>query len=807
MLKLKNRIMRSILSIVGALVIIGAQTASAQPLPECYHTRQELFDYIFALQDSFPDYVSVDSIGHSRGDQLEVQYPIYAVKVSDNVQTFDDEPVVMIIAHIHAEEVAGMEATLEFMRLVARGQGQIYSTLRRDVQLYVVPTMNPDGLEVISQGWDNTFRKNGYIPPELLSGSCNIDTSLGGDSCGVDLNRNFELNWIYGDTLWVRGSEEPFDYYRGPSPFSEPETRAVRNFALEIKPTASIVWHSSRSGRVAERCIVAWQWGPDGAAKFAPDSAAIHRVMKNYVEKTVKYGSDQTGHYLEVFGGTRNGDLQDWFYRDLGTFQILTETSPNSTQIQPGCNTSVEPNLPGLVATLLPPMQWICRRVLNYPVNEDMSTPVQQGAPLYIYTRNASSGAAISAEYRIVNTWTPLLNPWYTHEQWGRATFLPTPGQVTVMARKEGFRNDTVTVTSNPSGSPVTVNLDLEPLPWHNVTINVRNESSEVVPARIFFDNGFPQTYDFTNGTLQLSKPEAACNLRIEPLDNENLIARWIHFWHDQDTVIDVVLPNGTALFTENFSSGLGNWLPGGTGGAWRLDEDTTTFGIDSVLHTNAPGYRAQYGPNWNTTLTLNNSLALTPGNAFHMYFERRGRLDMPADSFFVEVSVNDGTDWTVAKGFSDLQVPWTRTFVDLSYFAGNTIRVRFRLKTDAILGDLGLHIRDIRILRGVDLDAPEQPLPLPTQFKMTKVYPNPFNPTTTIAYEAASSGPLDFTIHNLLGQLVWSSTETPPGPGRYELRWNGTSNTNQLLPSGIYFVRMSAKDNFYGTQKLMFLK
>lgn len=789
--------------ILALLLIVGAQTALAQPLPECYHTRQELYDYIFDLQAEYPDTVRVDSIGHSRGDQLGVQYPIYAVKISNHANEFEDEPVILIIAHIHAEEVAGLEATLEFMRLVARGQGSIYRTLRDRTQLYVIPTMNPDGLEVISLGWDRTFRKNGYIPPELLPASCNIDTSLGGDSCGVDLNRNFELNWIYGDTLWVRGSEEPFDYYRGPSPFSEPETRAVRDFSLEIKPTVSIVWHSSRSGRVAERCITAWQWGPDGAAKYAPDSAAISDVDSGYVLKTRKYPSTGSTNYMKVWGGTRNGDLQDWFYRELGAIQILTETSPPEL-IQPTCATNVDPNLPELIETLLPPMQWLCRRVLNYDVSGDMSSP-EQGAPLYIYTRNAQTSQAISAEYRVLNTWTPLLSPWYTHEAWGRATFLPTPGQVTVMARKEGFRNDTVTVTSNPSGSAVEVLLELEPLPWHNVTINVRNESNELVPARIHFDNGFPQTYDFTSGTLELSKPELACNLRIEPLEQNNLITRWIHFWHDQDTVINVVLPNGTPLFTDNFEDDLNGWSA--VGGQWRGETDTMSLGYGRVIHTNDSTYRHQYGPNWDATLTYDGEINLTGGNAFHLKFDRRGRLDMPADSFLVEVSPNQGTDWQQAAGYSDLQVPWTRTIVDLSHWAGNSIRLRFRMKTDALLGDLGIYFDNIVVLGGLDTSAPEQPLPLPREFKMTKVYPNPFNPTTTIAYEAASSGPLNFTIHNLLGQLVWSSTETPPGPGRYELRWNGTNNANQLLPSGIYFVRMSAKSNFYGTQKLMFLK
>ncbi|MCB9367275.1 MAG: T9SS type A sorting domain-containing protein [Calditrichaeota bacterium] len=786
---------------LGLLLLVAAQSY-AQPLPECYHTRQELYDYIFALQDSFPTLLKVDSIGHSRGDQLGEQFPIYAVKISDNVQAFEEEPVSLIIGHIHAEEVAGMEATINYMRLLLNNQ-EPYRTIRNQTQVYIIPTMNPDGLEVISLGWDNTWRKNGYVPPELLADSCIIVVGEGEDSCGVDLNRNFGLNWIYGDTLWVRGSDQPFDYFRGPGVFSEPEARAVRDFAMEIKPTVSIVWHSSRTGNVAERCIVAWQWGPDGAAKYSPDSAAIARVMHDYALKTRKYPPEGATTYLEVWGGTRNGDLQDWFYRDLGTIQILTETSPPE-QIQPPCDPNEEVNLPELIGTLLPPMEWLTRRVINYPVSGDMDA---QGAPLNIKTRDAATGDPISAEFRITNTWSPLLNPWYTHPTHGRATFLPPPGTVTVLARKEGYRSDSMTVTLNPGGSAVTANLNLTPLPWHTMFINVRNESGELIPARIHVDNGFPQTYDVTSGTVTLSKPETVVRLQVEPLQEQNVIARWYHFWHDRDTTINLVLPTASTIFSEDFEGGMGNWITGGTGGDWRVDIDTTSLQYGMTIHTNAEGYREQYDPNWDATFTYNSTISLATGNAFHLKFDRRGRLDMPADSFNVEVSANGGADWQQVSGYSDLEIPWTRTYADLSYWAGNTIMLRFRMKTDATLGDLGIHFDNVEVVGGLDTSAPQQPLPFPDEFKLSKVYPNPFNPTTTIAYEAASSGQIQFTIHNLLGQEVWSTSEAVPGPGHYELRWNGVNQAGQSVPSGIYFMRMATYRGVHGTQKLMLLK
>lgn len=787
--------MRSILSILSVLVL--ASGVYAQPLEECYHTLDELYEFIFDLQSDFPQFVQVDSIGHSRGDMLGHQYPVYAVKISDNVATFEDEPVNLIVAHIHAEEVAGMEATLRYMLRLVTNQDP-YRTIRNQTQTYIIPTMNPDGLEVLSMGLDETWRKNGYVPPNWHVDSC-LFQGVGEDRCGVDLNRNWDLNWIYGDTLWVRENVEPFDYYRGPGPFSEPESQAVRDLALRIKPTVSIVWHSSRSGNVSERCIVAWQWGLDGNAKFAPDCTAIGQVNRGYIAKTIKHPGTQP--YLEVIGGTRNGALHDWFYRNLGTIQILTETSPR-IDIQPTCDSlAPAPNLPGLAQSLIPPMEWLSRRLINMPNGNDMQN---QGSPLKIHTRNSQTGGAISAEYRVLETWTPLLNPWYTNEEHGSATILPPPSTISVMARKEGFRSDTNIVTINPGGTTLTTTLELEPLPWYDLNITVVDESSQITPATVFIDNGFPQAYD-VNGTLTLEKPLGVVHIRVEP-QAANKLSRWFTFYHDHDTTVTLRVPNGNVLFSENFTGGAGNWTAAGYPNGWRVTTDTSSTNYGNCIHTNEAGYRVNYPNNLNATFTYNNPINLSAGNAFHLSFDMRGRLDFPADSFNVEASVN-GTDWQEARGFSFLEKGWHRVWCDLSPWAGNSVYVRFRLKSDNLLGDMGIHFDNIEVMGGVDLDSPRQPLPYPWEYALSKVYPNPFNPTTNIAYETPSSGPVTFTIHNVLGQMIWSTVEYPQAPGHYIVRWNGTSTGGGELASGQYFLQMFARDNLVGTQKLMFLK
>jgi protein MpaA len=55
---------------------------------------------------------------------------------------------------------------------------------------------------------------------------------------GVDLNRNFGAGWQGGGQAWDT-------YYPGPSPFSEPETRAARRFVKEHRPDITIWYHQA----------------------------------------------------------------------------------------------------------------------------------------------------------------------------------------------------------------------------------------------------------------------------------------------------------------------------------------------------------------------------------------------------------------------------------------------------------------------------------------------------------------------------------------------------------------------------------
>lgn len=107
-----------------------------------------------------------------------------------------------------------------------------------DVKLFVVPNANPDGLALL-MGQDGRFTADD-LPADTFPGRFNGN--------GVDLNRNWDCDWS-PTAVWRDESVSA-----GAEPFSEPETRALRDFLLAQQPTAVIFWHSAANGVYPSDC-------------------------------------------------------------------------------------------------------------------------------------------------------------------------------------------------------------------------------------------------------------------------------------------------------------------------------------------------------------------------------------------------------------------------------------------------------------------------------------------------------------------------------------------------------------------------
>jgi hypothetical protein len=84
--------------------------------------------------------------------------------------------------------------------------------------------------------------------------------------------------------------------------------------------------------------------------------------------------------------------------------------------------------------------------------------------------------------------------------------------------------------------------------------------------------------------------------------------------------------------------------------------------------------------------------------------------------------------------------------------------------------------------------------------------YPNPFNPSTTIALDLAKSGTVRLRIYNLRGQMVRSLFQGDLAAGFHRLVWDGQDDRRRPVASGVYLYRLEAP-GFTQTRKMLLVK
>lgn len=110
-----------------------------------------------------------------------------------------------------------------------------------NVRVTVVPVLNPDGLETVV-GTTSRFAR-ADVPSaeaETIPGRFNAND--------VDLNRNFACDW-QREGAWQNRTVSG-----GTAEFSEPESRAIRDYVESSNPRAVVVWYSAAGGVFASNC-------------------------------------------------------------------------------------------------------------------------------------------------------------------------------------------------------------------------------------------------------------------------------------------------------------------------------------------------------------------------------------------------------------------------------------------------------------------------------------------------------------------------------------------------------------------------
>ncbi len=103
----------------------------------------------------------------------------------------------------------------------------------------------------------------------------------------------------------------------------------------------------------------------------------------------------------------------------------------------------------------------------------------------------------------------------------------------------------------------------------------------------------------------------------------------------------------------------------------------------------------------------------------------------------------------------------------------------------------------------GVAEDAPVNV----TLATLEQNFPNPFNPTTTIAFSVRSAGArIELGVYNIAGELVRTLTDGDVPGGQHTIIWNGRDDGGRQVSSGVYFVRLEC-DGQAETRKIALLK
>jgi len=119
---------------------------------------------------------------------------------------------------------------------------------------------------------------------------------------------------------------------------------------------------------------------------------------------------------------------------------------------------------------------------------------------------------------------------------------------------------------------------------------------------------------------------------------------------------------------------------------------------------------------------------------------------------------------------------------------------------TNALVADNALGISKVTDLTNASLRA------LPTVYALSKNFPNPFNPTTTIEYQIPASGNVDMVIYNMTGQKVRTLVNETKNAGFYKVMWDGKNDMGESVASGLYFYKL-VSGNFNKIEKMTLVK
>jgi len=93
-----------------------------------------------------------------------------------------------------------------------------------------------------------------------------------------------------------------------------------------------------------------------------------------------------------------------------------------------------------------------------------------------------------------------------------------------------------------------------------------------------------------------------------------------------------------------------------------------------------------------------------------------------------------------------------------------------------------------------------------PSLTRISSIYPNPFNPSTRIAFDLRTRGRVEVAVYDVSGRKVAVLAAGVMEAGRHEAAWHGRTLSGGVAASGVYFCTLRA-DGVVETKKMVLLR
>ena len=99
-----------------------------------------------------------------------------------------------------------------------------------------------------------------------------------------------------------------------------------------------------------------------------------------------------------------------------------------------------------------------------------------------------------------------------------------------------------------------------------------------------------------------------------------------------------------------------------------------------------------------------------------------------------------------------------------------------------------------------------EETVSVPGEFALHPNFPNPFNPSTMIAYDLATDSNVRLEIFDIMGRNVNTLVNEKQTVGRHFVMWDASDEFGQQVSAGVYLYRLHTGNNVL-TQKMILMK